>query len=771
MKVLTVARAGAAFLLVFVLGAACLAGEAAAPLKQASYPFENIGLGGGGWMGHPAVSPVDARLMFMTCDMSGVYRSVDGGRTWKFIHFHELQGATFTKILFDPTDSNVMYDYGGPYDAWALMVSRDAGITWKKLTEENPWGANNIIALGIDRKDPKFLLAGTEKAAYASSDGGGTWRELKGVVGKVKGFHVAASRESAARRVVFVASEDDIFRSDDSGANWKPATAGIEGRKLTGFSGGDDPRSGKTVLFATMESAAARGKFTGGIFRSDDLAATWRSCMGETSGLNVRLGKIDQYGSGDIAQYYGITMPRNQTETVYVAAAGTGYYPPYHNTIYKSTDSGRTWKHVFNGDPRFEGLNVDAGWLKYDLSWGNEKASGIDVSDANGDVVLRTEEGVTHVTTDGGKSWQASYTKLAPGQARPAPGAAWQSTGMEVTTNWDYFFDPSDHKREYICYTDIGFARSLDGGNSWIHSATGSPWANTWYDMVFDSDAPGVIYAACSNVHDIPHATYTAERSEGGQGGVCISTDFGKTWTPSVKGLPESPITSICMDPESPAGKRTLWVTSFGLGVFRSDDSGRTWAAKNSGLGHPKNMRALLIRRAQSGNLYCAIGPLRVGSTFPVPGGLWKSTDRGESWKPINAELNIGWQTGFAIDPKDENVIYSLAASGWQNRQGGVYKTTDGGKTWRQVWRDGSGGFPPAEVQPMFVTIHPDDSKVLYLGTDGHGLFISKDAGESWKCVEGLPFSSVHRVAFDPDDHSKIVVTTFGGGVWRGPAM
>jgi photosystem II stability/assembly factor-like uncharacterized protein len=342
---------------------------------------------------------------------------------------------------------------------------------------------------------------------------------------------------------------------------------------------------------------------------------------------------------------------------------------------------------------------------------------------------------------------------------------------MEVTTCWNYLFDPSDHDKQYICYTDIGFARSVDGGKSWIHSTDGSPWGNTWFDMVFDPAKPGVIYAACSAVHDIPHSTYTAERAEGGKGGVCISTDFGKTWKPSMQGLPESPICSICLDPTSPPDKRTLWVSSFGLGVFKSTDSGKTWTAKNKGLGSPKNMRALLVRRAESGNLYCAIGPLRVGSNFPVPGGIWKSTDGGDTWTCINAQLKLGWQTGFAVDPKNENVIYGCAASGWSNKQGGVYKTADGGKTWRQVWRDGSPGFTPNEVQVMFVTIHPDDSKILYLGTDGHGLWVSKDAGETWRLVDGIPFASVHRVTFDPADHSKIVVTTFGGGVWRGPAM
>ena len=738
-------------------------------LARVDYPYENIGLGGGGGMYTPAISPVDPRLMFMSCDMGGLYRSVDGGSTWRFVHFRQFQGANFTKALFDPANVNVIYDYGGPWGAWVLMVSRDSGVTWKRLVTPEPWAGEKITALGIDRRDPRFLLVGTERSAWRSTDAGKTWASCRGVGGKIVGFHVPATGPSGNSRVVFAASEADLWRSNDSGAAWSSKTKGIEGDKLTGFCGGDDPAAQKSVLFVTMQSKAVKGAFTGGVFRSDDLGESWRSCMTADSGLNTRLGKVDEWGSGDIAQYYDVVMPRNQTSVVYVPCEGTGYHPPYHNTVYKSTDSGRTWNYVFNSDPRYPDFNCDAGWLKYDLGWGNDIASGLDVCDADPDVLLRTENGATFVTHDGGKSWQASYTRLAPGQKGPGKNAAWQSTGMEVTTNWNYFFDPFDHKKQYICYTDIGFARSLDGGDSWSHSAEGSPWSNTWYDMVFDPDTPGVIYAAVSSVHDIPHSTYTGEDRGKGPGGVCISTDFGKTWTAS-KGLPETPVTSICIDPKSPRGNRILYVTSWGLGVFKSTDSGKTWVNKSKGLAHPQNMRALLVRRAPSGNLYCAVGPLRVGSNFPTPGGIWKSTDGAESWTPINAQLKLGWQTGFAVDPTNENVIYSCAASGWSNRQGGVYKTTDAGKTWKQVFRDGSAGFPPDEIQAMFITMHPDDPKTLYLGDDGHGLFISKDAGETWRLVEGIPFASVHRVTFDPDDHSKIVVTTFGGGVCRGPA-
>jgi len=69
----------------------------------------------------------------------------------------------------------------------------------------------------------------------------------------------------------------------------------------------------------------------------------------------------------------------------------------------------------------------------------------------------------------------------------------------------------------------------------------------------------------------------------------------------------------------------------------------------------------------------------------------------------------------------------------------------------------------------MFVTMDPKDPESVYLGTDEQGLWVTHDAGKTWKQVEGLPFGNVHRVTFDPGDHDVVYVSTFGGGVWKGP--
>jgi len=56
-------------------------------------------------------------------------------------------------------------------------------------------------------------------------------------------------------------------------------------------------------------------------------------------------------------------------------------------------------------------------------------------------------------------------------------------------------------------------------------------------------------------------------------------------------------------------------------------------------------------------------------------------------------------------------------------------------------------------------------------GAPGAGLWLSQDNGQTWKAFSSLPFSNIQRVTFDPSDNDLIYITTFGGSVWRGPAV
>lgn len=145
--------------------------------------------------------------------------------------------------------------------------------------------------------------------------------------------------------------------------------------------------------------------------------------------------------------------------------------------------------------------------------------------------------------------------------------------------------------------------------------------------------------------------------------------------------------------------------------------------------------------------------------------GVYRSKNAGESWQWINRSQPLLWPKDFDVDPRDSQTVY-LGASDASNAEGGLYKTTDGGASWTRVARKGSECFG--------ATVHPRKPGWVYLciteSAPDAGLWLSKDAGQTWTALEGLPFRNAQRVTFDPKDDSIVYVSTFGGSVWRGPA-
>ena len=502
--------------------------------------WTNVGIGGGGAMFYPAGSPHDPNLVFVSSDMGELYRSEDAGKTWRLLDWRNIPHSH--SPAFHPTDPKVIYACalaGG-----VLRVSRDRGLNWECVGGDSPaWKGDELSSIAFDRGNPKLMLLCGKNALYRSTDEGATWAAVKGAPGGLLGVHVDQT-SPADKRVCVGAGESGVYRSEDGGLTWAESSQGLPWKGISSFCGGSDAKSGKAFFYCLVPCKEEGGKIGGGVYASADRGATWKSAMGE----GILRGRPDQFKF--------MAMAETHPETVYVTNQGTDDPPPNHYTVFRTDDAGGHWRDVFYNEPRNAGCNTDVGWLTYDRTRGfGDRALGFNVNAGNPDEVFYTNFGEIFITINGGKTWYQAYSRRAESEGKPGKGQRWTSCGIEDTTCWRYVIDPSDKKRHFICYTDIGFSYSDDAGASWHYDwaqVSGIPggWGNTTYELAVDPDVPGLFWGAFSSMHDIPSWRY-CQGGKGGKGGICKSVDHCKTWKSSSQGLPNGPArrTSGCFTP------------------------------------------------------------------------------------------------------------------------------------------------------------------------------------------------------------------------------
>lgn len=254
-------------------------------------------------------------------------------------------------------------------------------------------------------------------------------------------------------------------------------------------------------------------------------------------------------------------------------------------------------------------------------------------------------------------------------------------------------------------------------------------------------------------------------------GGVWKTVNNGTTWTPVFDREGSYSIGCIALDPKNPL---TVWVgtgennsqrsVSYGNGLYRSDDGGKTW--RNVGLKTSEHIGRIAIDPKDSNIVYVAAqGPLW------GPGGdrgLFKTTDNGKTWKNI---LNLSENTGVtdvAIDPQNPETVY---AASYQRRRhmftlidGGpesaIYRSTDAGATWNKV----RAGLPTGDLGRIGLAVSPVDSNVVYAtveaGDRKGGVFRSNDRGGSWERRNEFDAGAMYyaRIVADPKDVDRIYV-------------
>jgi len=229
--------------------------------------------------------------------------------------------------------------------------------------------------------------------------------------------------------------------------------------------------------------------------------------------------------------------------------------------------------------------------------------------------------------------------------------------------------------------------------------------------------------------------------------GVWRSTDYGLTWKPIFDKEPTQSVGSIAVAPSNPdivyvgSGEGLQRPDlSVGDGIYKSTDAGKTWT--HLGLRDGQQIPRLLVDPHDSNRVFAAVLGHPYGANEER--GVFRSTDGGETWKKVLYKDENTGAMDLAFDPKDSQIIY---ADMWSARQvpwegsiegheGGLFKSTDGGDTWKPLMK----GLPTNEqgLGRIGIGVAPSDGNRIYAMVDAPllgGVYRSDDAGESWERV------------------------------------
>ena len=663
----------------------------------------------------------DPRIVYVGAASGGVWKSINGGTTFKpvFDKYSQSIGA----IAIDPSKPEIVWVGTGESDTrnsvsigTGLYKTTDGGENWQLLGLEK---SERIARIAIDPKNTSTVYVAVpghlwnsneDRGLYKTTDAGKTWQKIlyinadtgcsDVVLDPQEPNTIYASTWQFRRKPYFFNSGgpgSGIHKSTDGGKTWTQIRKGLPEGDLGRIAIAVAPSNPK-FLYATVEAKKTA------LYRSEDQGVNWTRV---STDINVQVRPfyfshiyVDPKDHKRVYKPgFNLTMSADGGETFSVLGQSTHsdhhalYINPNNPThlmlgtdggIYTSNDRGRNWLFVrslpvsqfyhvsFDMQQPYNvygGLQDNGSWMGPSQSIGGiQNKDWLNVGFGDGFHVWAdpTDKNVVFSEFQGGKILR--FIKTTGELKEIAP---YSKEGLKLRYNWNTPIEVSEKNPKAIYVGSQFVFRSMDKGESWEQIS-----------------------------QDLTTNDKAKQRQEE-SGGITIDNSTAEN---------HCTIFTISV---SPLDENLIWAGTDDGNLQLTRDGGKTWTNLISRVtGLPPNTWVSTVEasRHNPGVAYATFDGHRAGDMKTY---VYKTTDYGQTWKSLVTDSLKGYAHVVREDVVNPDLLFV-------GTELGLYLSIDGGQQWAQF----TGGFPLVAVNDL--AIHPREHDLI-IGTHGRGVYIVDD--------------------------------------------